>query len=68
MPVLLRLAEIDLVDDKAGAKQNFDFDDAGLGNGTMAAAAKVKSGGTTGAEVDDYSAQPVKIRVIKAYS
>lgn len=46
----------------------FDFDDAGLGNGTMAAAAKLKPGGATGVEVDDYSAQPVKIRVIKTYS
>jgi hypothetical protein len=46
----------------------FDFDNAGVGDGTMAAAARVKPGGVTGVAVDDYGAQPIKVRVMKAYS
>jgi hypothetical protein len=36
-------------------------DDVGLGNGSMAAAAKVKPGGETGVQIDDYAANPIKL-------
>ena len=36
-------------------------DDAGLGTGSMAAAAKVKPGGETGVVIDDYAAQPISL-------
>jgi hypothetical protein len=39
----------------------FDMDDAGVGRGTMAAAAKIKPGGPNGFEVDDYAEQPIKL-------
>jgi len=39
----------------------FDIDDAGVGQGTMAAAAKVKPGGPNGLQVDDYADQPIKL-------
>jgi hypothetical protein len=35
--------------------------DAGIGNGTMAAAARVKPGGETGVQIDDYAEKPIKI-------
>jgi hypothetical protein len=41
------------------------MDSAGLGDGTMAAAAKVKSGGDAGVQVDDYGSQPVKLLSVK---
>jgi hypothetical protein len=37
------------------------IDDAGLGNGSMAAAARVKPGGETGVVIDDYAEQPIKL-------
>jgi hypothetical protein len=37
------------------------MDDAGLGNGSMAAAAKVKSSAEAGVEVEDYGGQLVKL-------
>lgn len=37
------------------------MDSSGLGRGTMAPAARVKPGGQTGVEVDDYAEQPVKL-------
>jgi hypothetical protein len=37
------------------------IDDVGLGNGSMAAAARVKPGGETGVEIDDYADQPIKL-------
>ena len=46
----------------------FDFDDAGIGAGTMAAAARVKPGGPTGDKVDDTAKQPTKVRIMKVYS
>jgi hypothetical protein len=46
----------------------FDFDDAGLGFGTMAPAARVKPGGLTGVQVDDYGRQPAKVRITKVDS
>ncbi len=39
----------------------FDMDDAGIGSGTMAAAAKIKAGGPNGLQVDDYADQPIKL-------
>jgi len=38
-----------------------DMDDSGVGNGTMAAAAKIKPGGPNGFELDDYADQPIKL-------
>jgi hypothetical protein len=35
--------------------------DAGLGSGTMAAAARVKPGGDTGVQIDDYAEAPVTL-------
>jgi hypothetical protein len=37
------------------------IDDVGLGNGSMAAAAKVKAGGETGVQIDDYGDKPIKL-------
>jgi len=39
----------------------FDIDDAGMGSGTMAAAAKIKPGGPNGFVIDDYAEQPIKL-------
>ena len=39
----------------------FDVDTVGLGSGTMAAAAKVKPGGSAGVQVDDYAQAPIKL-------
>jgi hypothetical protein len=36
-------------------------DDVGLGNGSMAAAARVKPGGETGVQIDDYAEKPIKL-------
>ena len=36
-------------------------DSVGLGNGTMAAAARVRPGGETGVQVDDYADKPIKL-------
>jgi hypothetical protein len=40
------------------------MDAAGLGRGTMAAAARVKPGGETGVQIDDYAVDPVKLEAI----
>jgi hypothetical protein len=47
----------------------FGMDDGGVGfNGKMAAAARVKAGGETGVEVDDYGEKPIDLRTItRAY-
>jgi len=37
------------------------MDPAGVGQGTLAAAAKVKPGGASGVEVEDYASEPVKL-------
>jgi hypothetical protein len=37
------------------------MDSAGVGEGVMAAAAKVKPGGPTGVQVDDYGSEPIKL-------
>jgi hypothetical protein len=38
-----------------------DMDDAGVGQGKMAAAAKIKPGGPNGFELDDYADQPISL-------
>lgn len=38
-----------------------DIDDAGVGQGKMAAAAKIKPGGSNGLELDDYAEQPINL-------
>ena len=46
----------------------FNIDDAQLGTGEMAAAARVKPGGTTGVVIDDYAEKPIKLTsVVKAH-
>jgi len=39
----------------------FQIDNAGLGSGTMTAAARVKPGGENGVLVEDYAAKPIKL-------
>jgi hypothetical protein len=39
-------------------------DDVGLGNGSMAAAARVKPGGETGVQIDDYAENPIKLTTV----
>jgi hypothetical protein len=38
-----------------------DVDSVGMGKGSMAAAARVKPGGPTGVQIDDYSDAPIKL-------
>ena len=38
-----------------------NIDDGGIGDGTMAAAARVKPGGDTGVQIDDYADKPIKL-------
>src|SRR5262249_617946 len=45
--------------DVAGVQVKRDW--AGVGEGTMAAAAKVKPGEPTGVQVDDYASEPIKL-------
>ena len=46
-----------------------DMDSAQIGEGTMAAAAKVKPGGQTGVEIEDYGTEPIKlVSVMKVIS
>jgi hypothetical protein len=46
-----------------------NMDSAHIGEGTMAAAAKVKPGGATGVEVEDYATEPIKlVSVMKVIS
>ena len=40
---------------------HLEVDDVGLGTGTMAAAARVKPGGETGVQVEDYADKPIKL-------
>jgi hypothetical protein len=37
------------------------MDEVGLGSGSMAAAARVKPGGETGVQIDDYADEPIKL-------
>ena len=39
----------------------FEVDTVGLGSGRMAMAARVKAGGPTGVQIDDYAQEPVKL-------
>ena len=41
-----------------------EIDDAGLGRGTMTAAAKVTPGGEAGVRIDDYAAKPIKLATV----
>jgi hypothetical protein len=44
---------------------SFDLDDSGMGSGgRMAAAARVKTGGT-GIEIADYADKPIELRTVK---
>jgi len=43
------------------AALQFDMDDSGMGQGTMAAAARIKPGGPNGFVIDDYADQPIKL-------
>lgn len=38
-----------------------EIDDAGMGRGVMTAAARVKPGGETGVQIDDYADKPIKL-------
>lgn len=42
-----------------------DVDSIGLGSGSMAAAARVKPGGETGVQIDDYAEQPVTLATVR---
>jgi len=42
----------------------FTIDSVGLGSGTMAPAAKVKAGGPTGVQVDDYSGKRIELTTV----
>jgi hypothetical protein len=42
----------------------FTIDSVGLGKGTMAPAAKVKAGGPTGVEVEDYSGKRIELMTV----
>jgi hypothetical protein len=42
-----------------------EVDSIGLGKGSMAAAARVKPGGPTGVEIDDYAEKPVKLVTVR---
>jgi hypothetical protein len=55
----------------AKSREGFDvavleltMDSSGVGEGRMAAAAKVKPGGDTGVQIDAYDAEPVKLRSV----
>ena len=43
----------------------FDVDTIGIGTGSMAAAARVKPGGETGVQVDDYAEAPIKLVTVR---
>ena len=47
------------------AVAQFEVDEVGLGQGTMAMAARVKPGGPAGVQVDDYAAKPVKLSTVR---
>jgi hypothetical protein len=42
----------------------FTIDSVGMGKGTMAAAAKVKPGGPTGIQIDDYSGKRIELTTV----
>lgn len=47
------------------AVAQFQVDEVGLGQGTMAMAARVKPGGPAGVEIDDYAEKPVKLSTVR---
>jgi hypothetical protein len=42
-----------------------DVDQVGLGTGSMAAAARVRPGGPTGVQIDDYAENPIKLVTVR---
>ena len=42
-----------------------DVDQIGLGTGSMAAAARVRPGGPTGVQIDDYAENPIKLVTVR---
>jgi len=42
-----------------------DVDQIGLGTGSMAAAARVRPGGPTGVQIDDYAENPLKLVTVR---
>jgi hypothetical protein len=42
-----------------------EVDTIGMGSGTMAAAARVRPGGATGVQIDDYAEKPVKLVTVR---
>jgi hypothetical protein len=42
-----------------------EVDQIGLGTGSMAAAARVRPGGTTGVQIDDYAENPIKLVTVR---
>lgn len=42
-----------------------DVDSIGLGTGSLAAAARVRPGGPSGVQIDDYAEQPVKLATVR---
>jgi hypothetical protein len=42
-----------------------NVDDVGLGSGRMAAAARVKPGGESGVQIDDYAEEPIKLATVR---
>ena len=42
-----------------------DVDQIGLGTGSFAAAARVRPGGPTGVQIDDYAEMPVKLVTVR---
>jgi hypothetical protein len=47
------------------AVAQFEVDEVGLGQGTMAMAARVKPGGPAGVQIDDYADKPVKLATVR---
>ena len=47
------------------AVMQFQVDEVGLGEGSMAAAARVKPGGETGVVIDDYAEEPIKLTTVR---
>jgi hypothetical protein len=43
----------------------FEVDEIGVGEGTMAAAARLKAGGPAGVEVDHYADEPIKLVTVR---
>ena len=46
-------------------RSRLDVDQIGLGTGSMAAAARVRPGGPTGVQIDDYAETPLKLVTVR---